>query len=128
MIEAAAGLDPALSLSSSSYRSSSGGGTVLLHFIRSTLRILVVTIIISLAIVCPNFDIVMAFTGSALCLTICVILPLLFYLKLFRGRLQLVEKATAWVLICITTMMAVSGTVWTLVPKDTLFQLLDSGL
>ena len=51
--------------------------------LRLVIRIAVVVIFVIVAIVFPAFDSIMAFMGSTLCFTICVILPLLFYLKIF---------------------------------------------
>lgn len=69
-----------------------------------------------LAILCPSFDRVMALMGSTFCFTICVILPLLFYLKLFGKDVSTKERILDWLLIVICTVMAIVGTVWAFLP------------
>lgn len=81
-------------------------------------RIITLIIFVLIAIVFPAFDSIMAFMGSSLCFTICVILPLLFYLKIFRNELEMRERVLAWVLICLGSVMAVVGTVWAFLPKE----------
>lgn len=60
----------------------------------------------------------MALMGSALCFTICIILPLAFYLKLFGNEISMKERVLDWFLIVICSIMAVVGTVWAFLPKD----------
>lgn len=91
-----------------------------LHLARSALRVAVVFVIVLLSIICPNFDSVMGFAGSALCFTICIILPLLFYVKLFEGHIGRLELMIDWSLIVVATIMAVMGTIWAVVPKESL--------
>lgn len=120
MLEGATGLDPDHISSSSRFRNDSGEITIGLHIARSALRLAVVLTIVLLSVLCPNFDSVMGFAGSALCFTICIILPLLFYVKLFEGRLSKVERAIDWILIIVATIMAVMGTIWAVIPKESL--------
>lgn len=112
------GLDPDHISSSSRFRNDFGEFTIGLHLARSALRLAVVLTIVLLSVLCPNFDSVMGFAGSALCFTICIILPLLFYVKLFEGRLSKVERVIDWILIVVATVMAVMGTIWAVIPKD----------
>ena len=56
--------------------------------------------------------------GSAFCFTICVILPLSFYLKLFGEEISMKERTFDWFLIITCTVMALIGTVWAFLPKD----------
>ena len=60
----------------------------------------------------------MALMGSALCFTICIILPLAFYLKLFGNEISMKERVFDWFLIMVCSIMAVIGTVWAFLPKD----------
>lgn len=115
MLEGVLGLDP---IKRFRFQEPSSRAKLVLHLLRSGLRFLVVAVIICLSILCPSFDVIMAFAGSALCLTICVILPLLFYLKMFEGRIGAIERSIDWVLIVLTSIMAVTGTVWALLPKQ----------
>ena len=82
------------------------------------IRILTVIIITIIAILVPSFDRIMALMGSALCFTICIILPLAFYLKLFGHELSLEERVFDWFLIAVCSIMAVVGTVWAFLPKS----------
>jgi len=86
--------------------------------LKVTNRILVVIVFVIIAIVFPAFDSIMAFMGSTLCFTICVILPLLFYLKIFEGQVSLRERILAYFLITICSILAILGTVWAFLPKS----------
>jgi solute carrier family 32 (vesicular inhibitory amino acid transporter) len=75
-------------------------------------------VIVVIAIVFPDFDSIMALMGSALCFTICIILPVAFYLKIFGKEISLKERIFDWFLIVSCSIMAVLGTVWAVLPKD----------
>lgn len=115
MLEGVLGLDP---LKKFKFQEPTSKDKLMLLLLRSGLRFLVVIIIIILSVLCPSFDVIMAFAGSALCLTTCVILPLLFYLKMNRGRIGAFERIVDWTLIVSASVMAVTGTVWALLPKQ----------
>lgn len=85
-----------------------------------TIRIVTNIIIILIAILIPSFDVIMAFLGSALTFTICIILPLLFYLKLFGNQVSRMERIFDWFLIIICTAISLVGTVWVFIPKAVL--------
>lgn len=87
-------------------------------FLRTTIRIVILMIFVIIAIVFPAFDSIMAFMGSALCSAICVILPLLFYLKIFGSEISTAERVLDWGLIVVSSFMAVVGTVWAFLPKE----------
>ncbi|CAG8951796.1 hypothetical protein HYFRA_00005600 [Hymenoscyphus fraxineus] len=80
-------------------------------------RIVVVIIFVVIAIVFPAFDSIMAFMGSTLCFTICVILPLLFYLKIFGKEVPPRERWMCWGLIGVCSVLAAVGTVFAFLPK-----------
>lgn len=86
--------------------------------LKCTIRIVTIVVILVIAIVVPSFDRIMALMGSALCFTICIILPLAFYLKLFGNEISMKERVLDWFLIVICSIMAVVGTVWAFLPKD----------
>lgn len=73
-----------------------------------------------LAILVPDFDRIMALMGSAMCFTICVILPLAFYLKIFQGKVSMGEKMIAYFLIFVSSIMAVVGTIASCLPREQL--------
>jgi vesicular inhibitory amino acid transporter len=85
--------------------------------LRITIRVLVIVLFVLIAIVFPAFDSIMAFMGSTLCFTICVILPLMFYLKIFGKEVSLRERILDYVLIAICSVLAVVGTVFAFLPK-----------
>ena len=74
-------------------------------------------IIVAIAIVFPSFDRIMALMGSALCFSICVILPLIFYLKIFGKEISLRERLLDYVLIVVSSVLAIIGTVWACLPR-----------
>lgn len=85
--------------------------------LRVTVRIIVIIVFVVIAIVFPAFDSIMAFMGSALCFTICVILPLLFHLKLFGKHIGRSERLLNYFLIVICSILAAVGTVFAFLPK-----------
>ncbi len=60
----------------------------------------------------------MAFMGSALTFTICVILPLAFDLKIFGRELSRRTTILNWALLIVSVILAMIGTVWAFLPKD----------
>ena len=86
--------------------------------IKVAIRIIVLIIFVIISIVFPAFDSIMAFMGSALCFTICVILPLLFYVKMFGKEISRRELILDYCLIAISSVMAIVGTVWAFLPKE----------
>ena len=87
-------------------------------FVRLGIRAIVVVFITVIAVLFPFFDRIMALMGSGMCFTICVILPLAFYLKLFGKRIGPGERVLDWCLIAICSVLAVVGTVWAFLPKE----------
>jgi vesicular inhibitory amino acid transporter len=85
--------------------------------LRVVIRISVIVVFVVIAIVFPAFDSIMAFMGSSLCFTICVILPLMFHLKIFGKEISLKEKVLDYFLIVVCSVLAVVGTVWAFLPK-----------
>lgn len=86
--------------------------------IKVAIRIIVLIVFVIISIVFPAFDSIMAFMGSALCFTICVILPLLFYVKMFGKEISRRELILDYCLIAISSVMAIVGTVWAFLPKE----------
>ncbi|KAJ9642883.1 hypothetical protein H2201_005829 [Coniosporium apollinis] len=88
--------------------------------LRITTRILTTVVFVLIAIVFPSFDRIMALLGSVACFTVCIILPLAFHLKLFGEELGWKEKAMNWMLIVISSVLAVVSTVFACLPKETI--------
>lgn len=63
------------------------------------------------AIIFPSFDRIIALVGSFLCFTICVILPVLFYLKLYGDDVPMWERILGYILVAISTVLAITGTI-----------------
>lgn len=85
---------------------------------RVAIRILNVLLMVILSIVFPAFDRIMALVGSCLCFTICIILPLSFYLRIFGSEIPFMERVFDWVLLIVSSVMAAVGTVWAFLPKE----------
>ncbi|AEO57654.1 amino acid transporter [Thermothelomyces thermophilus ATCC 42464] len=81
-------------------------------------RVAVILMFLGIAVLFPAFDSIMAFMGSALCFTICVTLPIAFYLKLFGHEIPIREKMFAWAVMVISSLLSVVGTVWAFLPKS----------
>ena len=88
--------------------------------VRIAIRIVCNIVFVLIAIICPSFDRIMSFLGSALCFSICVILPLLFYLKIFGDEVSRREKILDWILVIVSSILAIIGTGFTFVSKETL--------
>ncbi|TQS39113.1 hypothetical protein Golomagni_00365 [Golovinomyces magnicellulatus] len=87
-------------------------------YFRVTLRIAVIVFFVLISILFPSFDTIMAFMGSSLCLTACVILPLVFYVKLFYKEIGLRERIIYQFLIIFSTLIAIAGTIAAFLPKS----------
>ncbi|RFU75264.1 vacuolar amino acid transporter 1 [Trichoderma arundinaceum] len=85
---------------------------------RALVRVVVVLILLCISIVFPAFDSVCAFLGAALCSLISVILPILFYLKLYGKDVSVRERIVLWCLLALFSVLGLVGTVWTFLPKD----------
>jgi Transmembrane amino acid transporter protein. len=83
-------------------------------------RVFVVASIVTLAVIFPAFDRIMAFLGSFLCFTICIIFPLAFYLKIFGKEISRGEYILDWILLIISSILAAVGTVWAFLPQEML--------
>ena len=73
---------------------------------------------LGIAIGFPDFDSIMALMGSALCFSICVILPISFHLKIFGTEISKPERILDWVLLCLCVVFGAVGTVWAIIPKE----------
>jgi len=76
---------------------------------------------LGIAVGFPDFDSIMALMGSALCFTICVILPIGFYLKIFNtegNEIKTLERILDWSLVVLCSALAALGTVFAILPKN----------
>lgn len=100
-----------------------GGSNETVHAAsRIAIRVLTVILMVIIAIVFPHFDRIMALVGSCLCFTICIILPLAFYLKIFGAEIPLAERVFDWGLLIVSSAMAVVGTVWVFLSEEQIGQ------
>ncbi|KAF2970250.1 hypothetical protein GQX73_g3303 [Xylaria multiplex] len=81
------------------------------------IRIVTLAVFLVIAILFPSFDSIMAFMGSAMCFTICVTLPLAFYLKLFGHEITTRERILCWAVMLLAFVISFIGTVWAFLPK-----------
>ncbi|ORY85552.1 transmembrane amino acid transporter protein-domain-containing protein [Protomyces lactucae-debilis] len=86
--------------------------------IRFGVRVLVNGIPVILGIFCPSFDRVMSLLGSGLCYTICVLLPVAFYLKLCGHKIGTGERMSLYVIWVFALLLGCLGTVWTFLPRE----------
>ncbi|KAI9147932.1 Vacuolar amino acid transporter 1 [Paramyrothecium foliicola] len=87
------------------------------NVLRGVVRVGAVLLLLGISIVFPAFDSVCAFLGAALCSLISIILPILFYLKLFSKDITASEKLVFWVILAVFSVLATLGTIWTFLPK-----------
>ncbi|RKF57690.1 Vacuolar amino acid transporter 1 [Erysiphe neolycopersici] len=92
--------------------------TVTRDFMKFALRTGLIILFVLISVLFPNFDTIIGFLGSALCTTICVILPLIFYLKLFGDEISIKQKVLYYCLIIISTVAAVVGTIAAFLPRS----------
>ncbi|KHJ33387.1 putative transmembrane amino acid transporter [Erysiphe necator] len=86
--------------------------------LKASTRVALIILFVLISVLFPNFDTIVGFMGSALCTTICVILPLIFYLKLFGNEISMKQKIFYYCLIAISTAVAISGTIAAFLPKS----------
>jgi vesicular inhibitory amino acid transporter len=86
--------------------------------LRGLVRVVVVIILLCISILFPAFDSVCAFLGAALCSLISIILPILFYLKLYGKDVSVRERIVLLCLLVVFSVLGLVGTVWTFLPKD----------
>lgn len=81
-------------------------------------RIGVTVIIVIIAIAVPSFEAISAIMGAAFCFLICIILPVVFHLKMFKGRIPRRQLVLDWVLVGASLVLGTVGTAWEFLPKN----------
>ncbi len=114
-LEVVFGLDTRSMAASSSLDGMSGLNRGLLKIF---LRLTITVVFVIVAILLPSFDRIMALLGSVACFSVCIILPVAFHLKLFGKEISKGEKMLNWILIVVSTIMAVISTAFACVPKE----------
>lgn len=88
---------------------------------RSSVGIVANLVQLAFAIFFPDFDSLMALLGSLFCFTVCIILPVGFYLRIFstEGKeISTMERVGCWTLLLVSAAFAITGTVFAIIPKD----------
>lgn len=81
-----------------------------MRFWGSVLRTLIVTSTVIVALTVPFFGLLMAFIGSFLSATVSIILPCIFYLKLYRHQLSAREASFVGAVLALGVSVGVGGT------------------
>lgn len=84
------------------------------------LRVVVVLSFVIFAIVFPDFDRIVALVGSTLCVAICVLGPISFYLKIFGDQVPRSERIMGYLLLVIFGALALVGTFWCFLSPETI--------
>lgn len=95
-----------------------GRSSMFRGIMKVVIRIVTLLAFLVIAILFPAFDSIMAFMGSALCFTICITLPIAFYLKLYSHEITARERLLMWTVMSISFVLSVVGTVWAFLPKS----------
>ena len=88
---------------------------------RGAIAIFANVVELGISVLLPDFDSIMALMGSALCFTICVIMPVSFYLKIFskEGKeIGWLERVVDYGLVVVCTALGIVGTVFAVLPKE----------
>ncbi|KAJ8655868.1 hypothetical protein O0I10_008532 [Lichtheimia ornata] len=88
------------------------------HVITATARILTSAIIVYIATVFPGFDRVVSLLGALFSFGISAIFPLLCYRRLFAGTIPFWQSVLNNIILLISTVMAILGTVWSFIPNN----------
>ncbi|RYC58924.1 hypothetical protein CHU98_g7292 [Xylaria longipes] len=86
--------------------------------LKALVRVVTLLVFLAIAILFPGFESIMAFMGSTLAFTICVTLPLAFYLKLFGREIATGERILCWSIMLLSSVISIVGTVWAFLPRQ----------
>lgn len=86
--------------------------------IRICIRAFVNLVPVILGIYVPSFDRVMALLGSGLCYTICILLPISFYLTICKKDITGRERIGLYALFAISSVLGLVGTIWAFLPEE----------
>lgn len=101
---------PIISMLDSTFNLTWAEETTTVKIGKALVRIFTVLMFVIMSILFPDFDKIMSLVGSLLCTTICLILPLAFYLKLYHGKIGLFETIMDWVMLVVFSALAIIGT------------------
>lgn len=101
-----------------SIEGSVGFSAISRSLIRILVRVFVNLVPVVLGIYVPSFDRVMALLGSGLCYTICILLPISFYLRICGKDISPRERMGLHALFAISSVLGLIGTVWAFLPAE----------
>ncbi|CAI2169502.1 18938_t:CDS:2 [Funneliformis geosporum] len=81
-------------------------------------RTILCSLVIFTAIFLPDFDRAMSLLGSLFSFLICGIFPILCHLKLFGNQLSNKELTWNLILLMLSSIFAITGTIWTFFPNE----------
>ncbi|KAI5958199.1 hypothetical protein KGF57_002554 [Candida theae] len=87
--------------------------------LRVIVRFIFCCVLLLIALMFTSFGKLMSFLGSAICYTVCLTLPLLFYLQLNKSRIGSVERVLIQVGIVVSISCALLGTCASITTKST---------
>jgi len=87
------------------------------EFIRLSGRTIISFLVVFVAIVFPEFHQVLCLLGSLFSMIICVIFPCMCYSVLYKGRLSPSETIINKIIIVVSSIIAIIGTVWAFIPN-----------
>ncbi|OUM61926.1 hypothetical protein PIROE2DRAFT_44820 [Piromyces sp. E2] len=87
------------------------------ELIRLSGRTVISFLVVFVAIVFPEFHQVLCLLGSLFSMIICVIFPCMCYSVLYKGRLSPIETVINKIIIVVSSIIAIIGTVWAFIPN-----------
>ena len=106
------GIDQRVVSASTATPASIAGSALGRSISRAVVRVVVNALPVVLGIYVPEFDRIMSVLGSGLCYTICVILPISFYLRCYNDDIKAVERIGLWAILVVAVVLGGIGTVW----------------
>ena len=85
--------------------------TSMLYAVSTLIRSLALALIVVLAMVFPYFEYIVAFVGSSMTISICMIFPCTFYLKFYWGQLKMRSAIMIILLVVAGIIVGVCGTI-----------------
>lgn len=93
---------------------------IIQRIVKAFLRVAVVLFFVLFAVIFPDFDRIIALVGCTLCITICILGPVAFYLKLFGDKISRSERLFGYFLLTFFSILAIVGTVWCFFSPETI--------
>lgn len=94
--------------------------TLFLSISKAFVRVFVVFMFVLMSVVFPDFERIIAFFGASLCVAICVVGPIGFYLKIYNGNISKYDLWINYFLLVVYIIFAIVGTAWCFIPHEKL--------